>query len=300
MLKVTLEQWRMFYSVVEYGGFNQASQGVYKSQSSIHNAVGKIEQSLGVKLFKIEGRKTVLTEAGELMLRRAKLLLEEARDVEAIALTLSRGVETSLKIAVDEVFPRALLYSALEQVSHLYPLVQVEVVESILSGSSELLADDDVEIAISPFHSGAGFNESLCHVVFVAVASPLHPLNTLERKLTLDDLKSHRQIVVRDSSHGAKESQANDGWLKADKRWTVSHFQTSIDMICKGLGFAWLPLNLIEEQLEGGRLQPLPLQENAKRYAQLYLTFKDGDRLGPAAKSFVEALRVQCQSLPEA
>jgi DNA-binding transcriptional LysR family regulator len=57
MLRISLEQWRMFHAVVEFGGFNQASQGVHKSQSSIHNAVSKIEDSLGVKLFKIEGRK---------------------------------------------------------------------------------------------------------------------------------------------------------------------------------------------------------------------------------------------------
>ncbi len=57
MLRVTLEQWRMFRSVVQFGGFNQASQGIFKSQSSIHNAVGKIEQSLDVKLFVIEGQK---------------------------------------------------------------------------------------------------------------------------------------------------------------------------------------------------------------------------------------------------
>ena len=35
MLRITLEQWRMFRAVVEFGGFNQASQGIHKSQSSI-------------------------------------------------------------------------------------------------------------------------------------------------------------------------------------------------------------------------------------------------------------------------
>lgn len=68
MLRVTLEQWRMFQAVVTYGGFNQAAQGIYKSQSSIHNAVQKIETTLGVALFKVEGRKTLMTQAGELML----------------------------------------------------------------------------------------------------------------------------------------------------------------------------------------------------------------------------------------
>ena len=72
MQRTTLEQWRMFRAVVTAGGFNQAALQVHKSQSSVHHAVGKLEESLGVKLFEVSGRKAVLTEAGELLLRRGR------------------------------------------------------------------------------------------------------------------------------------------------------------------------------------------------------------------------------------
>jgi DNA-binding transcriptional LysR family regulator len=303
MLRISLEQWRMFLAVVEFGGFNQASQAVYKSQSSIHNAVKKIEESLNIKLFEIEGRKTVLTEAGEMLLRRANYLLSEAEKIEAIGLTLSQGVETKLKIAVDEVFPREILYRVLDTVSTAYPMLQIELHESILSGSTEQLANDEVEIAITPYMLDSGFSESLCTIEFLAVASPQHPLhhcqtqNNDKASLTLEDLKSHRQIVVRDSKRNDKTQAANEGWLQANQRWTVSHIQSSIDIITKGLGYAWLPVNQIEEQLTNGNLKPLKLNEATKRSAQLYLTFKDGDRLGPAANCFVAELRKECQSL---
>lgn len=297
MLRISLEQWRMFHAVVEFGGFNQASQGVHKSQSSIHNAVSKIEQSLGVKLFNIVGRKTVLTEAGQLILRRADYLLAEAKKIEAIGQTLSQGIETKLKIAVDEIFPRSILYRVLEKVSLQYPLLQIELIESVLSGASELLAHDDVEIAISPISLGTGFSESLCYITFSAVASQQHPLHQLQRKLTLEDLKRYRQIVVRDSAQFNKDKKVSEGWLEANQRWTVSHMQSSIDMIVQGLGFAWLPVSLIEQQLSTQQLLPLPLNENGQRSTQLYLTFKDGDALGPAAKSFIAELKLQCFDL---
>jgi DNA-binding transcriptional LysR family regulator len=298
VLRISLEQWRMFHAVVEFGGFNQASLGVHKSQSSIHNAVRKIEDSLGVKLFSIQGRKTVLTEAGEMILRRSNYLLEEAKKVEAIGETLSQGIETRLKIAVDEIFPRSLLYQVLEKVSKQFPLVQIELFESILGGANEMLENDKVEIAISPSSKGTGFSESLCYIAFDAVASPDHPLHSIDRKLRLEDLKSHRQIVVRDSALTNK-LKASEVWLKAEQRWTVSHIQSSIDMITKGLGFAWLPLSLIEPQLQSGELVPLELDGHTRRSAQLYLTFKDGDCLGPVAKSFLGELRILCMDLPD-
>ena len=294
MLRISLEQWRMFHAVVKYGGFNQASQQVHKSQSSIHHAVSKIEESLGIKLFSIEGRKTVLTEAGKMILRRSSYLLEEAKNVEDIGITLSQGIETHLKIAVDEVFPRQLLYKALEQVSTKFPLVQIELFESILSGANEMLEHGDAEIAICGKPLEGGVSQGLYRIKFAAVASPLHPLHSLGRTLTLEDLKSYRQIVVRDSSQLNKKERASDGWLEANQRWTVSHMQSSIDIITKGLGFAWLPLSLIEEQLKNGDLQSLQLGTNSERMAQVYLTFKDEDSLGPVARYFLAELTTLC------
>jgi len=294
MLRISLEQWRMFHAVVEFGGFNQASQNVYKSQSSIHNAVSKIEASLGAKLFLIQGRKTVLTEAGEMILRRSHYLLEEAQKVENIGITLSKGIESHLKIAVDEVFPRTLLYQALERVSEKFPLVQIELLESILGGANEMLDNDDVEIAISPNSLGAGMSEHLCKIKFGAVVNPGHPLNYIDRELMLEDLKSYRQIVVRDSSTLSNKDRSDSGWLKANQRWTVSHMQSSIDMITKGLGFAWLPLNLIKDELDNGNLIPLRLGGNNERSVPLYLTFKDIDSLGPVAQLFIVTIKDLC------
>ena len=299
MLRISLEQWRMFHAVVEFGGFNQAAQGVYKSQSSIHNAVSKIESSLGVKLFSIEGRKTILTEAGQMILRRSNYLLEEAKKIENIGITLSQGIESHLKIAIDEVFPRSLLYQALEKVSEKFPLVQIELLESILSGANEMLDNGDVAITISPNSLGAGLSESLCDIKFGAVISPNHSLNFVDRKLTLEDLKSYRQIVVRDSSKLSNKDRSNEGWLEANQRWTVSHMQTSIDMITKGLGFALLPLSLIKDQLSNGTLIPLKLNGGSDRSVSLYLTFEDIDSLGPVAQYFITTVKALCKSPPE-
>lgn len=295
MLRITLEQWRMFKSVVEYGGFNQASEGVNKSQSSIHNAVGKIEDTLGVKLFKVVGRKTEITKAGEMMLRRANYLLEEAAKVEAVGQTLGEGIEAQLRVAVDEVFPQRILYEVLDSISSQYPLLNIEMMESVLAGANELLENGEADIAISPIELGDSFSEELCQIEMMAVACPSHPLHQLDRELELQDLRSCRQIVVRDS---AVSHEKDEGWLGANQRWTVSHMRTSIDMISKGLGFAWLPVISIDQELVNGSLLPLKLKQGRIRNVQLHLVFKDADRLGPAARSFIGELRHKTLSLP--
>ncbi|MBQ4830495.1 LysR family transcriptional regulator [Alteromonas sp. CI.11.F.A3] len=298
MLKSTLEQWRMFKAVVDAGGFNQAAALVHKSQSSVHHAVQKLENAIGVVLFENSGRKVKLSPQGELMYRRAAFVLNEAQKLEAVAASLQAGTETLLRIAVDIIFPSDLLYNVLSKVSEEFPLLRIEIEETVLSGANSLLDSGNVDIAISPFPYPGGFSEDLCEIDFAAVAHVDHPLHALDRALTLEDLKSHRQIVVRDSS---AERKVDAGWLGAEQRWTVSHIRTSVDMISQGLGFAWLPIAIIKKELEEGLLLPLPIDSNSGlRRAMLYLTFEDGDGLGPAARSFIGELRYQSMQLPSA
>ena len=262
----------------------------------MHHAVQKLEHAIGVTLFENEGRKVKLSPQGELMYRRASFLLSEAHKLEAVATSLQAGTETTLRIAVDIIFPSELLYNVLAKVSAEFPLLRIEIEETVLSGANALLSEGKVDLGVSPFVFPNGFSEDLCEIEFVAVAHADHPLHQLNRTLALEDLKAHRQIVVRDSS---AERKADVGWLGAEQRWTVGHVRTSLDIIAQGLGFAWLPIAIIQDELDNGTLVPLPLDNGAAlRKALLYLSFEDGDALGPAARAFMGELRYQTMNLP--
>ena len=290
MSRSTLEQWRMFRAVVEHGGFSQAAEAIHKSQSSINHAVHKLQDQLGLQLLQVVGRKAQLTDAGELMLRRAGQLLDQAEQLETIAGSLAQGEEAELRVAVDEVYPQHCLAEALQQLSNEYSHTRVELLETVLSGGAERLVQGDVDLLVAG-ETPAGFlGEPLVEVEFIAVAHPEHDLHRLGRRLNLQDLAAQRQIVVRDS---ATRERIDAGWLGAEQRWTVSHIATSISVISRGMGFAWLPETRIREALADGRLLELPLERGARRSVMLYLTHADPDRAGPAARRLGQLLREQ-------
>ncbi|MCJ8317191.1 LysR family transcriptional regulator [Idiomarina sp.] len=287
MAKSTLEQWRMFKAVADHGGFMQAAQQVHKSQSSIHHAVNKMEEQLGVHLFEVDGRKTVLTHAGKLLLRRINYLLSEAERFENVAQNLKEGVESTLSIAVDEAFPKEVLYEALEKVSEEFPLVHIEVIETILTGADELLRKGLATVSLSPFMLDNELSEALSDVTFVAVCGTNHTLAS-KASVTLEDLKNSRQIVLRDSGI---EKSSDIGWLGSEQRWTVSHLTTSVELIRKNLGFAWLPESAVNAHIEEGSLVTLKLERGATRSMPIYLNFEDADSVGPVARSFIGHIR---------
>lgn len=288
MSRVTLVQWQMLAAVVDHGGFARAAAAVHKSPSTLNHAVHKLEDLLGVQVLEPVGRQVRLTEAGEMLLRRARQLLEGAEALEDVADRLAEGLEAEVVLSIDQVFPSAALAQALNHFSAAYPHVRVQLHETVLNGGIEMLYDGRADLTISALAAQGFLGEPLVTIRFIAVAHCDHPLHGLERELDLRDLQQHRQLVVRDS---ALHQSMDAGWLKAEQRWTVSHLETSTDMVRRGLGFAWLPESRILDDLESGVLKPLPLAAGGIREASMQMIFRDRDRAGPATHAMAAAIR---------
>lgn len=285
--RIGLEQWRTLVTVVDAGGYAQASEQMHKSQSTLTYAIQKLERMLGVKVFEIQGRKAVLTAAGKVLYRRGKTLLDEAVRLERVADSLAEGWEAELRLAVEIVFPTWLLLECLARFGAERPETRIELVESVLGGTDEALLEGRVDLAIGTSVPPGFLGDPIMQMEFIAAAHPDHPLHQIDRPLTLEDLSQHRHLVVRDTG---RERGRTPGWLN-ERRWTVSHLSTSIRAACLGMGYAWYARDLIKEQLEAGELKPLPLREGAERWTTLYLIFADRDAAGPGALRIAELLR---------
>ncbi|MCB1632449.1 MAG: LysR family transcriptional regulator [Pseudomonadales bacterium] len=290
----TLEQWRLLAAVIDRGGFAQAAEHLCKSQSTISHGVKQLQRALGVRLIELQGRRAVLTPAGETLLRRARLLLADATALQRLAGTLAHGWEARITLAVDVMFPQNVLFAALEGFGNENPETRVELQETVLSGSSEALLLRRADLVITPQVPPGFLGEALLRLDFIAVAHPRHPLHALETALTLHELRQHQQIVVRDSGISLRQDA---GWLGAERRLTVSHPSTSIGALCRGLGFAWLPRTSIAAELASGTLKPLPLATGALRHVDLYLVIAEAEAPGPAVMRLTEHLHRSVASL---
>jgi DNA-binding transcriptional LysR family regulator len=277
--RISLEQWRALLTVVDAGGYAQAAAVLHKSQSAVSYAVQKIETLLGLKAFEVIGRKAQLTATGEVLYRRAKALLEEAQALEGAAGSLAAGWEAELRLAVEIIFPTWLLLQCFQRFGLERPQTRIELYESVLSGTDEALLQRKVDIAICSQIPAGFVGDSLMRLRFLAMAHPKHPLHQLGRELTLQDLRAHRHLIIRDTG-----SQRRSGsWLGAEQSWTVSQKATSIRAACMGLGYAWYPEEMVRGELERGELKVLPLREGGERWGELYLVFADRDYAGPGA-----------------
>jgi len=285
--RISLEQWRSLLAVVDANGYAQAAAALHKSQSAVTYAVQKMEALLGVKIFEVIGRKAHLTPTGEVLYRRAKALLDEAGALEQAAGTLAAGWEPELRLSVEIIFPTWLLLQCFARFADEQPQTRIELYESVLSGTEEALLQRKVDLAIGSQVPAGFIGDPLMRLRFIAAAHPDHPLHRLGRELTLQDLRKHRHLIIRDTG-----SQRRSGsWLGAEQSWTVSQKATSIHAAVMGLGFAWFPEETIRGELERGELKALPLREGGERWGDLYLVFADRDYAGPGALRLAAIIR---------
>jgi DNA-binding transcriptional LysR family regulator len=290
---ISLEQWRCLTAVVDAGGYAQAALALHKSQSSVTYAVQKLESTLRLKAFEIEGRKAKLTPVGEMLYRRGRLLLEEADAIERAASKASAGWEAEISLAVEVLFPSWLMFQCLQRFGTESPQTRIEWFETVLGGTPEALRNGKADLAISGIVPPGYASELLMTLRIIPVAHPEHELHKLGRPLDHRDLRKHRHIVVRDTGSKRDKSVRT---LDVAQRWTVSNMSTLIGAVSRGYGFAWLPQDKVRGELQNDELKELPLRD-VREYSQaLYLIYADRDGAGPGVLRLAEILRAEISS----
>lgn len=267
MHKTTLEQWALLEKVVEAGSFVKAAEVTHRSQSSVSYNLALLQERLGVTLLAPEGRRAVLTPAGELLLNQVKPLLKGFTWLETRAATLQNGMRTRLDLVVDSIFPRRRLFAILKQFQQAWPQTQVRLTEVLENSPEQQAAYADADVMVLTHRQDiTGRGEWLMNIDFIAVAHRDHPLCAQTIPLDEDALRTWPLIRIADQDN--PQQPGRDGW-------TFSTVDAAIDAVMYQVGYGWLPEERIEPLLEQGVLRRLPLTHGARRATPLHLIVKN-------------------------
>ena len=98
-MSVTLKQLRYLAALAAEGHFGRAAAAVNVSQPALSVQIRALEASLGTALVERGGREVVITPTGREIVRRARRILDEVREIEQVA-RWDRGLAGRLRIGV--------------------------------------------------------------------------------------------------------------------------------------------------------------------------------------------------------
>lgn len=164
-----------FWTVARKGSIVKASEELLLAPPTISAQVGRLEGSLGEKLFRHSGRRLVLTETGQVVFRYAEEIFSVGRELIDTLKGRPTGRPLQLLLGIVDVLPKALVYRLIEPAFHLPSPVQIVCREDPPDRMLGLLAMHQLDLILSdapmpPGTSVRAFNHSLgdCAVGFYA------------------------------------------------------------------------------------------------------------------------------------
>ncbi len=201
---ISLESLEVLDAIDRKGSFAAAANALYRVPSAITYKVKKLEEDLGVVLFKREGRRSLFTPAGKVLLEQGRELIAAAERVAEATRQVDRGWETRFNIAIDSILAFEPYYHLIRKFYRLKPDLEINVHEEVLGGSWEAVTDDRVDLVLGagmqPGHTQDYKYHEMQTVQWVFVVPPEHELAQHVLPLKQADIECYRAVVVRDSS----------------------------------------------------------------------------------------------------
>ena len=168
MTNLDLDIIRTLVVASDLGGYGQAAQRLGRTPSAISLQMKKLQGDVGANLFRKNGRGVALTEAGEIVLRFGRRMLE----VNDELLDTIRGASLagSVRLGCSQDFAETVLPDVLSQFTKLYPLVQVEVRIEGNAALVEGIQKNQLDIALSVGQADQPTAEVLGHLQLVWIA----------------------------------------------------------------------------------------------------------------------------------
>ncbi|AZL68020.1 MULTISPECIES: LysR family transcriptional regulator [Pseudomonas] len=280
----------LFLAVLDHGSFSAAARALGRVPSAVSMAIGNLEAELGYSLFERGSREARPTAQAQALEPHARLIAEQLGLLSVHALELSRGLESSLAIAVVPDIDQRPLLAAIARLGERYPLLDIELLAAPQEDALQLLDSARVSLCLAFAGLQVDPRRSFQHIAMeslVATLSPQHPAYVEGRIRDLEDLVHLRQILVRSRDLPLADPRS----LIGTSHWRTDSLDLAVQMVEAGLGWGDLPLSRVAPLVRAGRLVRLDFR-NTRNALELpvHAFWLKQQPMGQAARALVALL----------
>lgn len=256
---------QVFLAVIDQGSFSAAARALGRVPSAVSMTIAHLEAELDLLLFDRSSREPRPTAAARSLEPQARLLAAQLQQLQVQALGLTQGLEHRLTLAIAPELLAAPWSDALATLAREHPLLQVEVLAAPQADALALLHAGRAQLALvfeRPSLDGREGFQEVASETLVMVIAPSHPLLAAGAEtLRETHLTATRQIVLAGRDLGTSDPR----FVFARHVWRTDNALAALSLIAAGLGWGWLPRNLVQPHVAAGALVEMPLQNLSNR-----------------------------------
>lgn len=290
-----LRQLRYFVSIVENGSFSKAAATLNVAQPALSLHVRNMEADLGTQLLFRSPHGVLPTEAGEILLRNARVIIEQfavaAEEIRGHEAEPSGEVRLGLPGTISQILSVPLIIAARNR----YPRIKLRIAEAMSGFITEWIREAKIDLAVlyipvqdRTLVSDPVLTEQLC------LLGPVDAMQGI--KPPADGPIAYRQVaelplILPSVTHGLRElleGVARASGFPLNTTIDVDSYGNIKELVEEGMGYSVLPFNAIAREVQEGRLMHWPIRK-PELQRDVYLVHAS-DRPMPNAVAVIEAL----------
>ncbi|MDA0129557.1 LysR family transcriptional regulator [Vibrio sp. MarTm2] len=284
-----LKRLHYFNQLAKTGNFTKAADQLGIAQSALSTSIKKLEQQLGLKLVNRTERQMSLTAEGQVLLRHAKIILEDVEQAEKELQELKGLTSGVIKFGAPAMLASYFLPDALEQFKKAYPGIQINIHEAGTATLAQMLVNGELDLAlIRGDREHEQIRQSLLAQDQIAACVPIsHPF-AKRSVITLDEF-CQQPLVLFKNGYFLRETV--NSYCQQNKLTPQVHFETNLPELLK---------SMVRRQVGIGTCLPILVADDPELKAipfdppiplQLGIGWKSSHYLSTAAKAFVDFLQ---------
>ena len=280
---------RSFESAARNLSFNDAAEELYVTPSAISHQIKLLEEFLGLKLFRREKRRVVLTAAGERYLPSVQLALDE---IESATRRLMTSPNLSaVNISVAPAFLTRWLVPRITRFQEQYP--DVELRFSATTGFVDF-EHSDTDMAV--YYGEGDWRGVDIHFLRHLVSTPVCSPKLAEGIREPEDLLQRTLIHVSGRRQEWQQILQQLGVRATASTRTMSFSSTAlaVSAAIEGIGVALADRALVQRELDAGQLV-VPFDITLDKPRAFYLVYQEKRQLTYGMKAFREWILQEMQ-----
>ncbi|WP_245415176.1 LysR substrate-binding domain-containing protein [Hoeflea marina] len=290
-----LRQLRYFVAIVEQGSFSKAALTLNVAQPALSLHVRNMEADLGTQLLFRSPNGVLPTEAGEILLRNARVIIDQfafaAEEIRGHEVEPSGEVRLGLPGTISQILSVPLIIAAKKR----YPRIKLRIAEAMSGFITEWIRENKIDLAV--LYIPVQDRSLASHSVLTEELCLLGPVSAMQDiKQPSDGPITYRQVsqlplILPSENHGLRElleGVAGASSLPLNTIIDVDSYGNIKELVEEGMGYSILPFNAIAREVQDGRLKHWPIRK-PELQRDVYLVHAS-DRPMPNAVAVIEAL----------
>ena len=259
-----LSQYRIFYEVARCGNISRAAKELYISQPAISKAIGKLEESLGTRLFLRNSRGVQLTPEGNVLFQHVAAAFDSLSRGEKELKRIHDFHIGQLKIGVSNTLCKYVLLPYLKSFVEKYPHVNITIESQSTAHTLEMLEARKIDIGlVAEPRARRGLNFTpVMEIHDGFVCTPAYMENLTLREGPAPEIFKTGNIMLLDRSNMSRkhlDTYLSDRDIEVNQLLEVTDMALLIEFARIGLGIACVILDFVSDDLKNGTLMEVPL-----------------------------------------